>query len=1145
MNEFQRILLRQFKIDLTEKDKDFTKSFSKLKYNYDYSDICYIVDNLDKNNKAYNNLIYGCSTPKSISELGDTKTLFSESDDELFKEINWSLVAIRKYQLEINSFIKKRTNYEKAFLIGDYELANSFLDEIENEICISLWSIEQRFLLLEIEKGLKENTNYLTKINKDNKKWFIKYFSHFFSLKSEKELSVNQYKMTLARLLFKYYEDKNHVDLEYYNFKLNFLEEGSLKYLPVFLTFEGYHSIIDRYISLIRILQLEIISEKENKNKYQLDSRIYYLSKKINDPIIDRLRISIDTTFEWDCSLKISDYQAIKGLDYYTEGEFNKAELHLKKCIEDEPQSIELYEIYIKTLIIQNKSFETIGKNKDSFQNKILNCLYILFDKSIDISESLNEIRKIAYNLSSFQSLSYFLMDYYNLELNSGKKLVPLSIINTNFLNPTFLKLFSENDNYGILKNKVGSSAALKYIELLESNDIQEIENSNITAFRKKVLKAKIYQKTEKFIEAITEWEGLLKNKNLKAFQKEAILMNLFICKEAIKEFDYCIDLFVDNYFINPLLVKNILVDNLKLSIKKERFKSVKYTINLPLFYKLTNSDDYEIHTSYECFIMNQNCFTPSELIQKEVDFPLNKYFTFLDSVCTLDIFKHSPFITSSNQKLNERILICKYLLQNNNEKQIDYSNEIERLTKKQIIQKGIQEIDESKIYVNQNGIIDSELKNIQSIFNRFKTIGALNSESDISILSMYSDKVLSFKYSDEKDVNEFSKDPQFDIFKDIFHYLLDRFLFSNYGLQQYLSARIRHGVLLGEIRPEFEILNLITEIEKGIDKYKDNENWNIFIGDLNKEQYSQFQNVFSTFSSRVDTLINDEILSKYLQIKIDDKNPNGWLDYTFEDFMLQIYYLPLKDTKNIEEFLNSIFDVLWKKTETNLTKVRQNINEDIKEEFLKILFDLEQGLTEVLRNIPQQLFNNITEARVNIENKLNKIANWFSITDSNISDFKISKIIDVSLEYSQQSNINKKIVPKLEIGCNCKFKGTFYPSLVDLFRIFLDNTLKHSGFEDGEIKLDIIIEEEKDKLNILIKNPLSESINIDDLKLKISSFSLDLNQSMIEGRSGFHKAMRIIKSDLNSNSNDMNLLISDENEFCINMIIDKEKLLA
>ncbi|MBA7541986.1 hypothetical protein ES705_34302 [subsurface metagenome] len=436
-------------------------------------------------------------------------------------------------------------------------------------------------------------------------------------------------------------------------------------------------------------------------------------------------------------------------------------------------------------------------------------------------------------------------------------------------------------------------------------------------------------------------------------------------------------------------------------------------------------------------------------------------------------------------------------------------------------------------------------MKNIQSIFNRYKTIGELKAEKDISILSLYSNKVLSFRYSENDEDNVFAKDPQFDIFKDIFYYLREKFLFSNYGLQQYLSARIRHGVLLNEIRPEFEILNLITEKEKGIDKYKDNEYWVIFVPFLDTNGMEQFQEVFSKFSSSVDALINEEILSKYLQIKIEDKNMEGWLDYDFDDFLLQAHYIIQEETKEIEVFVNAIFDILWERTEKNLEEVRKNINGDIKDRFFNLILDLEQGLSHILNKIPEQLSNNITEARVNIENKLNKIANWFAITDSNISDFKIDKIIDVSIEYTQLSNVNKNITPQTIIESVSEFKGVFYPSLVDLFRIFLDNTLKHSGSEEGEIPLFITVKEESKNLVILFRNPLSDTINIEELKDKICSFSLDLNKSMKEGRSGFHKAMRIIKSDLIDDQNEMQLHINEVNEFCVNINLRKEKLIV
>lgn len=51
---------------------------------------------------------------------------------------------------------------------GDYQQAeNSTQIQIE-EICVSLWSIENRFLMIELRKGLKENTNFLNEINTQN-----------------------------------------------------------------------------------------------------------------------------------------------------------------------------------------------------------------------------------------------------------------------------------------------------------------------------------------------------------------------------------------------------------------------------------------------------------------------------------------------------------------------------------------------------------------------------------------------------------------------------------------------------------------------------------------------------------------------------------------------------------------------------------------------------------------------------------------------------------------------------------------------------------------------------------------------------------------------------------------------------------------
>lgn len=908
--------------------------------------------------------------------------------------------------------------------------------------------------------------------------------------------------------------------------------------MPDFLAIEEYHSIIDKYITLIRILQAAVLKNKKDEKAF-LDSRIYYLSKKVKDFNIYKLRLLIDTNFDFNHEANEKDLTSLKVLDHYTNAEYHKAESILEEFLLESPLSIELYEIYLKTLVLQNKRLKPLGLDENSFQNRILKALYRILLREDSIEEYLNEIRKIAFNISSISPISYYLMNFYKEEVDGKHTLKLQSLINTNFLNPTFLNLLNESCITKNLATKFNRSTSLTFLNQLKNGTFETIKKSQLSTERKKSLNAHLKQKNELYEDAIVLWDEMLSNESLKNFQKEKILQNLFRCYEKLSQYNSCIELYVDSCFENPSLVSNIDVDFVINKIKTSKYKNVNHNIKLPLFFKLTNSEDYDIHTAYECYLLAQNCTSPTELIASIKNNVNDKVIYFLRDICTLDVFKHSPFITSSKHKYNERIDVCEQLKVLDNNLKSEYNNEIERLTKRLIIQKGIQEVDESKIYVNQTGIIETELKNILPIYRRFKMIGELKSEKDISILSLYSPKIFSYKISGKKGENELSKDPQFDTYKDIFYFLREQFLFSNYGLQQYLSARIRHGVLLGEIRPVFENLDLITEKEKDIDSYKANKNWEFYFVQLSEEEESKFQKILSNFSFNIDALINEEILLNSLQIKIEEKNPLGWLDYNYDDLSLQLLYVLHKEIDNVEEFANAIFSSLWLRTEKNLYDIKTKISGEIKEKFFELLLKLETGFINVFGDIPDMLEININEARVNIENKLTKIANWFSITESNISDFQIEKIVDVSFEY------NKSIKLVKEIDCNCQLKGSFYPPLVDLVRIFMDNASKHAGFNEENVALYVSIKEDSEIVKIQFRNPLANTIDEEELRSKICSFRLDLTMSMKERGSGFHKAMRIIKSDLNHSENNMTLSLNDTNEFCVEITLNKKTLLA
>jgi hypothetical protein len=1136
---FEELLERQFRINLLEKDKNPYQSFSKLKYSYEYPTICKIVDNLS----IYQEWIYGQPLPKEVGNIA--KTSIIAINENLKEEINWILLSVRKYKDDINKFIEYKNLYDIHLVKGEYEQAENILNRIEQEICISLWSIENHFLIIELRKGLKENTSFLSEINTNNEKPFIQHFAYFYSIRAEKELSVNRYEVSLLKFLLPHIQNKFTEDIEYYLFKLNPLRQNAYNHLPSILAIENYNSVIDKYLTLIKVLQLSITNlSKEDKDlKSFLSSRLFYLRKKIDDTSLDKLYTTIIDEEDTIYSNNTLDIKCIKIIDFYISGDYKQAEQESLKIIENNPLIIELYPIYVKSLILQNKDIEIIGI-ENSFQQMIISALFDLYKKEKNPVDSGIILRKIAYNLSSVENISYFLIDVVKQEIENDTAFEKLAIVHTSFFNPKLALLHSKQNNF--LKRLLQcfpNSISLQFLSAIQEEKLDKI-NIQVSNFEVKYNQVLIFQKNENYLDASRILELLLNNSDLSNFQIEQILVNLFFCKAKLQEFDYCIHLYIEHFFKNKYLVQKVNVGLVKEQIKKERYKNIQHTIELPLFYFLTNSEDYDIHTAYECYLLSTNSEKPSELIAKTKIYNRNLLF-FLRNICTLDIFKHSPFITNTRDKLTERINVCQKLKEIDPNNKSTYIEEETVLSNKIIIQKGIQEIDESKIYVNQDSIIHNELKDLKSVFNRYVAVSQLSAEKNISIINIGSEKMYNFSIQDKDTENsEFSKDPQYDIFKEMFFEIRDKFLYSKYGLKLYLSARIRHGVLLGEIRPEFELLHLVTEKEKSSEKYKSNEYWkNQIIAAYGENIYDIFNERLSEFSKQIDDLINNELLSKYLLIRTEKENSDGWFDYKFDEIELQILYvlfLKLEST-DYNVFVNKIFEELWIRTNKSLLNIQHNIRNIVKDRFFEAIQVIETAAKDLSIETISELTTNLTDIRVKIENKLDKIAQWFTITDTQIADFEFSKIIDVCCESLHNHYTTKKLDLVKTINFNLLIKGIYYTHFVDLIRIFLQNILDYTSEEKVDASIDV--SHNDNQIIMRIENPLRENENIEELKKKVK-IDIDVRKSQLDKQSGLYKALNIVKTNFENEDNTLTINVED-NKFSVLVVINSNNILV
>ncbi len=1137
-------------------------AFFKLKTLFDFNDKCIVADNISE---KYHKNIYGNVTPKNIEELGESD--YINESNILEDELNWFFLTLRKYEEKVINFINLKIEFDNKILLGEYKKAFEILTKIEDEVCFSLWGIENRLLLGEMIDGLEENKLFLNEVNDKKRTGPIVSLADFLSKRAEKDLSANRYKNEISNSLNRVGGSFKEETIDYYLLKINYHELTRSENLSAINSIEFQNSLIDRYLTFIKILQNYILDDNdkdEDKNE-MLKSRLYYASKKLpDDGLIENMRLFLDPSIEIS-NKRINNF-AINILDDYTQGDYAKTLETLKSFLYSNPSLFEFYEIYAKCLLNLNRSFEPLN-DLDNFQNIILKEVFVLLEKKNQPEFAGQNLVKTSLQLESL-SISSQIINFVAIELKKDYSYEKLSLLNSRFINPIFSKIYNDNKSSNIFFRKLdkiySNSETLNFLFLKTNKLLKDsVSDLKISKNRKNVYIAKYLQNERKFDEAINYWLELKKVNEKIPHLYESIIVNLFKCFFESNKLDECVRLLVETYFINPNFIIRLDAVSVHHKIRENRFSNISKNIFLPLFYWITNSAETAICNSYELFLANYNASTPTEFLKnipKSIDKHLLIYF--LNNVCNIETFKHSIYIEGSEQRLQERLNICKFLEEFDEINSKKYVEEVSILEKQELVQKGLQEYDESKIFINKKMIINSLLKELEADFRRYLKLDSVIGKRSILLMSPQGINSVTLKQEGKSSKNDspFSESPLLDMVKEMFYEVRSKFLSSEYGLGAYLSTRIRHGVFEGEVRPQFEKLHLMTEKDSDTGIYKANDYWNKKSIGINENSKTKIQTLLAKFSNEIDTQITT-IVKKNLQIKLDNENPEGWFDYEFQNELIDEnyktnkvsiteLYLNIKGNDDFNHFVNSCFDMLWEKTDLNLDVIKNELRGDTINRFEEIIEKLEMDLmTLINKNDLPELFQNITTSKVNIQNDINRIARWFNRSGTQIKDFKINKVVEITKENTNKhyEGKNKSIELTESIDADILIKGEYLPYLIDLMKIFFDNILKHTNQVSGAVPTEIQIKatQNDNLLYLNIYNDLFGDIESekDNIESYLNKFEADIKKSLTETNSGFHKAIRILKSDLGVESNKIKIGTNDSDKFYIKCIINIDKL--
>jgi len=1145
---------------LVGKTKDRKRAFHELKDILDYTDLCHSMDFLERNlPSARKELIYGNPLPKDYSSLGDLNET-PYIGENIHAELNQNLIGVRKYRDEINLFLTYKALYEENLITGDYNNAEKYLNKIESDICHSLWTLENRFVLFELSGNASENKKFLSLFNEKNEtKGVTKSLAHYLSLRAEHSLSVNRYFSDLEIALSNLQNNSTKESFRnYYRFKLTFLSHIDFSNYAAILSLDFKHSIIDRYLNLRRVLtSLLAVSSYLTKDdpkhkivKNYLTNRINYLIRKVNDPILYKLKLfSGDTIFPaFDTKQSLEE---IRIIDKYTTGLYHEVEKDLVELIQKKPTQFDLYVLYVKSLIYQKKNFYPIG-NPKSVQNEILLDLF----KSTSVQGNPDQARlnllRIANNLSSC-IISYGITDYVFFQSEGSKERNLLSKFSYNVANPIIHEIYNsakEKEEFlSLLASRFPDSITVQFFqEKLKGVESLIKFEQKIPEGQYKIELAKKLQESHNYIGASKEWEFLIRHYKDTTPIYETALINLFKCYLILDKPDSCINLFVESFFQNNYIIEKVDTKKLLKKINSNRFRNVSKSINLPIFYTIVNADDVETHIAFELFNESYNVKKPSELLEKFNQFDREKILYFLEFCCSPKVLMHSTYIENSKERLEERLTIANFLKsETKNKKSID--DEIKTIQNILVIQQGLIDLDESKIYVNEQGIIDEELHDFEAIYERFKIISGI--AGDNKLLYLKDGELTTYISNEDTEVEkvEYSGNPVFEIYSELFDAIKDKFLNSQYGIVAYLSTRIRHGVLIGELRPIFETHNLITLKEGSSSNYRKNYYWDMVYNDYSDEKKEQLQILLADFSSKVDGLIFD-LIKKHLQVFNEKTNDEGWFNYNFDP--TDLWYNSVVATlsnDSFEDFVNQIFTVLWTRTDKNLKEIRHRIEIEILGKFNSFFNELEINLINQFgESANQQLIKSIKDCSTEIQTVMQKISRWFKRSEIKASNFKLSELANIIVEYTNKSSPFKNLRIEFDNQNDPHIKGEYKTHFADLLRIFLENIIKHSNEDVVNIPCKIVTSlEDQFNLFIQISNEITNNESIEALETIWKGNKLDFDKLLNEGKSGYHKAYKIITYDLKNNNNKcLTTRISDEKDwFFVKLSIDAKEILA
>lgn len=1119
-SRWKDVQLKEAFLSMKGDKKNWAELAHELKYNGNNRLINLTLNSTFLQNHLLHNVIWGNLVAKNIEELGtglNRYLLFKPKSIDV--EINWVLQSLKKHREILRQFVILRDKVENNILLGEYAKAELFLEESLKSFGYTVWYYEMRLTIAGLQDNLSKGIGIVSDFNTIHRELKFSLVPLILSdllFRSQRSVAAYEYDAILNSRYKKNRTEFQNDRYSYFLFRLNYYQNYNISDLSVMLIMESLNSVVDRYIMMSSLLKSYMIVEGDNKTNicnyalslYNITSDrlwIPYLILIKNNSIID----------------EYYNKDFISILDNYYIGKYDQVISECTSYIAKNPSHFDVLKLYCRALLFKNNGFRPIVKQKDSVLNEVAKYIHAVMTEP-DNSTSLDLLyqrSKNLYGLSFACGLDYYIKEEKKLDKHQWLHLSTM----TNF-DPLFTKAIENNEDrlsyldFGLRYDK--ESVVITY----QKRRVKRLttESSNVVGYIREVDNAKITFENKEYERAITLWDSIIQNNSeyIPTVQTAVEYTFMSYINLGVVYRQKAVHFYVNNYIKNKAFVSKVNTKQFMNDIKNSRYDGIKNDIDFLIFVFL-NADNYpQKQFVLECYCKYENAKLPSELIIKLQKQDPVKVELFLFLLITDDLFYHYYRLKSTLAVLDEKIKIASYLKSrypsNNN-----YANICTELMHEIVAYRGMKKLNDSKIYVNEDAIMKYELSKIDDLYDRFKKQAVLVRSNRYIVLVNGADFSQNNATELIDGITSYSTNAIEDVAVQIFSVIRHAFLKSRFGLGTYLSTRIRHGVFEGELRSDFERLNLILN-QLG-HQYIPSEYWPV-VYSLNSEVNKFLYNAQVKFSTNIDTLISS-FKDSVIQIRIDEDGDNiGEFCYNVDtDYLcnrlIEIEY----KTNDSVSFCKELISYLWEITEKNLEVIRDRISNQLKPNMLSHLSILEQSVESLTghETLSADLKTAINNARTLLTNKLTKIENWFYKQETKFEEFDLESHIRMTMEQANKyyQDINATLHMK-NSSKSILIRPEYSSSMFDLLFIFITNMFKYSKNTSARnFYVDINMIDENN-IQISMINDIQEHFDEEQLNNIFNEKMNDIAKLQKEGGSGLVKAMTIVKYDFGNTNN-------------------------